>query len=155
MKKFISIILLFLTLNAFSQESELKWHTDLNKAIELSIEDNKPLFMFFTGSDWCGWCIRLQKEVFFKPEFTKWAQKNVVLVELDFPRRKAQTDAIKSQNALLQQQFQVRGYPTVWFVKATPNSAGQVNLSQLGKTGYVKGGAVAWVSGANQILGGQ
>ena len=43
--------------------------------------------LFFTGSDWCGWCIRLQKEVFFKPEFTKWAAENVVLVELDFPRK--------------------------------------------------------------------
>tara|TARA_Y100001978_G_scaffold202657_1_gene224572 strand:- start:5608 stop:6075 length:468 start_codon:yes stop_codon:yes gene_type:complete len=150
----LSIFFLFSLSLSFSQE-KVVWHEDLNKAIEVSQKENKPLMLFFTGSDWCGWCIRLQKEVFFKPEFTKWAQKNVVLVELDFPRRKAQTDAIKSQNALLQQQFQVRGYPTVWFVKATPNSAGQVNLSQLGKTGYVKGGAVAWVSGANQILGGQ
>ena len=150
----LSLFFLLYLNQSFSQE-KLVWHEDLNKAIEVSQKENKPLMLFFTGSDWCGWCIRLQKEVFYKPEFTQWAQKNVVLVELDFPRRKAQSDAIKSQNAQLQQQFQVRGYPTVWFVKAATNSAGQVNLSQLGKTGYVKGGAAAWVSGANQILGGK
>ena len=150
----LSLFFLFSVSLSFSQE-KLVWHEDLNKAIEVSQKENKPLMLFFTGSDWCGWCIRLQKEVFFKPEFVQWAQKNVVLVELDFPRRKAQTPEIKSQNAQLQQQFQVRGYPTVWFVKAAQNSAGQVNLSQLGKTGYVKGGASVWVSGANQILGGK
>ena len=52
MKKYISILLLFLSINVFSQEGDLKWHTDLNKAIEISIESEKPLFMFFTGSDW-------------------------------------------------------------------------------------------------------
>ena len=78
-----------------------------------------------------------------------------LLVELDFPRRKAQTPEIKAQNAQLQQQFQVRGYPTIWFVKAASNSVGQVNLSQLGKTGYVKGGPSAWISGAQKILGGE
>ena len=72
MKKLLSIILLFLTINAFCQEGDLTWHTDVNQAIETSIAEKKPLFMFFTGSDWCGWCIRLQKEVFFKPEFVKW-----------------------------------------------------------------------------------
>ena len=76
MKKYISILLLFLSINVFSQEGDLEWHTDLNKAIEITIESEKPLFMFFTGSDWCGWCIRLQKEVFFKPDFVKWAKEN-------------------------------------------------------------------------------
>jgi thioredoxin-related protein len=158
--KNLTLGLLFLSFvgNSFSQSDKtpaLVWHEDLKEAVEVSKKENKPLMLFFTGSDWCGWCIRLQKEVFFKPEFTKWAEKNVVLVELDFPRRKAQTDAIKAQNAQLQQQFQVRGYPTIWFVKAALNSAGQVNLSQLGKTGYVKGGPAIWISGANQILGGK
>ena len=87
--------------------------------------------MFFTGSDWCGWCIRLQKEVFFKEDFKKWAQENVVLLELDFPRRKALAPDIKAQNTKLQSQFAIRGYPTVWFV--TPDKDAQGNL-QWGKT---------------------
>ena len=88
MKKIFSILILFLSLNLYSQESDLVWHTDVTKAINISMEKEKPLFFFFTGSDWCGWCIKLQKEVFFKAEFVKWAKENVVLVELDFPRRK-------------------------------------------------------------------
>ena len=143
----------FLSLS-FSQE-KLVWHEDLKEAITISEKENKPLMLFFTGSDWCGWCIRLQKEVFFKPEFTKWAAENVVLVELDFPRKKAQSQELRAQNAQLQQQFQVRGYPTIWFVKADKNSSGQVNLSQLGRTGYVKGGPAAWIATANQQLAGK
>jgi len=143
----------FLSLS-FSQE-KLVWHEDLKEAITISQKENKPLMLFFTGSDWCGWCIRLQKEVFFKPEFTKWAAENVVLVELDFPRKKAQSKELRAQNTQLQQQFQVRGYPTIWFVKADKNSSGQVNLSQLGSTGYVKGGPAAWIATANQQLAGK
>jgi len=144
------LFLSFLSLS-FSQE-KLVWHEDLKEAITISQKENKPLMLFFTGSDWCGWCIRLQKEVFFKPEFTKWAAENVVLVELDFPRKKSQSQELRAQNAQLQQQFQVRGYPTIWFVKADKNSSGQVNLSQLGRTGYVKGGPAAWIATANQQL---
>ena len=147
------LFLSFLSLS-FSQE-KLVWHEDLKEAITISQKENKPLMLFFTGSDWCGWCIRLQKEVFFKPEFTKWAAENVVLVELDFPRKKAQSQELRAQNAQLQQQFQVRGYPTIWFVKADKNSSGQVNLSQLGRTGYVKGGPAAWIATANQQLAGK
>jgi len=67
------------------------WETDLNKAIALSYETKKPIMLFFTGSDWCGWCIRLQNEVFRTETFTKWAEENVILVELDFPRKKRTT----------------------------------------------------------------
>ena len=147
------IVIVFFSIS-FSQE-KLVWHEDLKEAVAISQKENKPLMLFFTGSDWCGWCIRLQKEVFFKPEFTKWATANVVLVELDFPRKKAQSQELRAQNAQLQQQFQVRGYPTIWFVKADKNSSGQVNLSQLGRTGYVKGGPAAWIATANQQLAGK
>ena len=85
----------------------------------------------------CGWCIRLQK-VFKTPEFIKWAKENVVLVELDLKKNK-QTDAVKMQNAQLQQQLQVRGYPTVWFVSAVKTADAKVNLTALGSTGYVAG----------------
>jgi thiol-disulfide isomerase/thioredoxin len=65
------------------------------------------IFLFFTGSDWCGWCIRLQNEVFKTPEFTAWVKQHAILVELDYPRRTPQTEEIKQQNAQLQQMFQV------------------------------------------------
>ena len=146
-------ITLFLVLGSLTiQAQDLTWHTDINKAMEISKKSKKPLFLFFTGSDWCGWCIRLQKEVFKTPEFEKWAKKNVVLVELDFPRRTPQEPEIKKQNSELQQTFGVQGYPTVWFVNANKNG-GKINLEKLGSSGYLAGGPTAWIPNANQILG--
>ena len=151
---FLSII--FLTsLTSFAQKStkeDLVWHTDLNKAIEIANKENKPMMLFFTGSDWCGWCVRLQKEVFTQVEFKEWAQKNVILVEVDFPRANIQTDEIKTQNRNLQQQFAVRGYPTCWFVKADKLKDGKVNFTQLGSKGYEAGGPMNWVNSATTII---
>jgi thioredoxin-related protein len=152
MKKILVIAFLTLTTMSTQAQEGLTWHTDMTKATDISIKENKPLFLFFTGSDWCGWCIRLQKEVFKTPEFVKWAKENVVLVELDFPRKNEQTEAVKMQNAQLQQQLQVRGYPTVWFVSATKTADAKVNLNALGSSGYVAGGPQVWIDGANQII---
>ncbi|MFN8325413.1 MAG: thioredoxin family protein [Flavobacteriaceae bacterium] len=150
MKK--KILILFLIVGTYNLEAqELKWYTDMNQAMKVSKKTKKPLMLFFTGSDWCGWCIRLQKEVLKTPEFAKWSDK-VVLVELDFPRKTAQPQEIKDQNMNLQQLLGVRGYPTVWFVKATEGKDGKINLEQLGSTGYVAGGPTVWLEGANQIL---
>jgi protein disulfide-isomerase len=149
-KIFITLLLVVSSMTIQAQEG-LTWHTDLNKAVEISRQEQKPLFLFFTGSDWCGWCIRLQTEVFKTPEFTTWAKEHAVLVELDFPRRTPQSDEIKNQNNQMQQMFQVRGYPTVWFVKPTVKE-GKTNFEQLGSTGYVAGGPSKWIEGADQIV---
>ena len=93
MKKYI-LGLLFIAFS-FSANAQEVWHTDLDKATEISNKTKKPLLLFFTGSDWCGWCIKLQKEVLHTPEFDAWAKENVVLLELDYPKRTAQS---KMQN---------------------------------------------------------
>jgi protein disulfide-isomerase len=134
------------------QAQDIEWHTDINKAVAISNKTKKPMLLFFTGSDWCGWCIRLQKEVLKTPEFAAWAMENVVLVELDYPRRTPQTDAIKTQNAQLQQFFGIRGYPTVWFANGTAQKDGTTTFAQLGSTGYVAGGPTAWLGVANGII---
>lgn len=150
MKKILLTLLLIGSMSMQSQD--LYWETNINKAMEVSNKTGKPLLMFFTGSDWCGWCIRLQNEVLKTAEFATWAQKNVVLVELDYPRRTEQPLSIKQQNAELQQVFQVQGYPTIWFANASKKD-GKSNFEQLGSTGYVAGGPAAWLAGANEILG--
>ena len=148
MKKIIVALLFLFTLQISAQE--LTWHNDINKAIDISFKSKKPMLLFFTGSDWCGWCIKLQKEVFQKPEFSEWA-KNVVLVELDFPRKTQLEEKLKQQNTQLQQIFQVNGFPTIWLV--TPQKNGdQINLPQLGKTGYVAGGPTKWIESVNPFL---
>ena len=148
------MIALFLLMGAMTmQAQDLVWHNDVKKATEISAKSKKPMMLFFTGSDWCGWCMRLQKEVFKTPEFTKWAKDNVILVELDFPRRSPQQPEIQQQNMQLQQTFQVMGYPTVWFVNGTVGKDKKVNFEKLGSTGYVAGGPSKWLEGANQIIG--
>jgi protein disulfide-isomerase len=150
-KKILVVLLAAFSLNGFAQQKDAEWHTDVNKAINISIQTGKPLFFFFTGSDWCGWCKKLQKEVFFKPEFKKWANSSVVLVELDFPRRTPIAEDLKKQNRDLAQMFGVRGYPTVWFVTPTIVD-GKVNFDKLGSQGYVAGGPKAWTAGANKFI---
>jgi len=150
MKKIFLITLFFIGIGV-SQAQELKWYTNVKEAIKVSNKEKKPLLLFFTGSDWCGWCIRLQNEVIKTPEFTKWAKESVVLVELDFPRRAPQSDEIKKQNNELQQAFGVQGFPTVYFANATVKD-GKVNFEGLGSTGYVAGGPTAWLDVANTYL---
>ena len=135
MKKIL--ITLLLVIGSYAVEAqELVWNNNLNKAMEISKKTKKPLMLFFTGSDWCGWCIRLQTEVFKKPEFAAWAKDNVVLVEVDFPRRTALSAELTAQNNELQQFFAVQGYPTVWFVNAT-SVDGKANFDKFGHCPFI------------------
>ena len=151
MKKILAVLLVALSINGFAQQKEIEWHTDVNKAVNISVQTGKPLFFFFTGSDWCGWCKRLVKEVFIKEEFKSWATTNAILVELDFPKRTPISEDLKKQNRELGQMFGVRGYPTGWFVTPTIVD-GKVNFNKHGSQGYVAGGPKGWIAGANKIL---
>ncbi|MBP8724848.1 MAG: thioredoxin family protein [Saprospiraceae bacterium] len=113
------------------------WLVSLDEAFAQSKKTGKPIMANFTGSDWCGWCKRLSKAVFVHDEFKTWAKKNVVLLELDFPRSFAVPDKIRDQNYSLQQSFGVRGYPTIWvFDVDKDKKTNQYSFSALGKTGY-------------------
>lgn len=139
-------------------EQKLEWHTDLLKANEVSKKTNKPIFAFFTGSDWCIWCKRLQADVFAKKEFIEWAQKNVVLLEVDFPRYKTLPPEQAQQNNGLQQTFSIAGYPTIWMFNLTQNdTAKNFNINTLGSLGYPAGAEpgkeeVKFLNDANAFL---
>ena len=152
MKKLILLLFVAFSFQSFSQHIGNEWNTDMNKSIEISLKTKKPIMLFFTGSDWCGWCKRLVKEVYKTPEFSKWAKKNVVLVEIDFPKKSKLPAEIQKQNRDLQQMFGVRGYPTIWMVNPIKNKNGQITLDQLGSTGYVAGGPTKWIAAANKSL---
>ena len=96
-------------------EKTSEWLVNYEEVYNKSVQENKPILANFTGSDWCGWCKKLKKAVFDTETFKKWANENVVLFELDYPRRTPQDPEIKKQNQDLQQTFRglVRGYPTV------------------------------------------
>ena len=112
------------------------WMVNLDEAYAESEESGKPIMANFTGSDWCGWCKKLSASVFNKPEFKEWAQDNVVLLELDFPRRFQVPTEIKKQNTDLQQAFQVRGYPTIWVFDLAKDEEDRYSINAFGKTGY-------------------
>ncbi len=115
------------------------WEVDLEKAYALSQETGKPIMANFTGSDWCIWCKRLDASVFSKEEFQKWASENVILLELDFPRRKKLPKKYKDQNYSLQQAFGIKGYPAVWLFNLTRNEElNKFNIEALGRSGYKK-----------------
>ena len=112
------------------------WMVDLDEAYAASKTSGKPIMANFTGSDWCGWCKRLTAAVFSKPEFKEWADDNVILLELDFPRRTQIPDKYRQQNAQLQNAFRVTGFPTIWVFNVDKDDAGKFKIDALGKTGY-------------------
>lgn len=124
--------------------TEAKWLTSYDEAVKLSKKTGKPILADFTGSDWCSWCKKLKAEVFTTPAFQTWAAKNVILLELDFPRTKPLTSSLKQQNQKLAQKYGVRGFPTILFLKA--------DGSVIGQSGYMPGGAAAWTKHASQQL---
>jgi len=114
-----------------------EWLTDVDEAGRLAQSKNRYLFIFFTGSDWCGWCKRLKQEVLDTDEFLKYANENFVLAEIDFPQNKVLPRNVVQYNQQLAQLFQVKGYPTIFV------------LDKFGKlvvrTGYREGGAEAYI----------
>jgi protein disulfide-isomerase len=141
------------------EENEaLTWYTNLDEVHALSEKSGKPIFGFFTGSDWCGWCHKLQREVFAKEAFVTWAKANVILLELDFPRKTQLPAELAKQNRELQQAFAVTGYPTVWIFNAEKDAkTDHFNLTALGKLGYPRGATpgkeeVKFISDADALL---
>lgn len=96
-----------------SARADSEWLTDFDQAQQKAKADNKLVLLNFTGSDWCGWCIKLDREVFSKPEFREYANKNLVLVELDFPRTKQIDRSLLRKNMELAEKFQVEAFPTI------------------------------------------
>jgi len=93
-----------------------QWETNYEAALDQAAKQDKMVLLDFTGSDWCGWCIKLRKDTFSKPEFQKFAEEKLVLVELDFPRAKEQNPDLKKQNQELAEKFGIEGFPTLVLV---------------------------------------
>lgn len=139
-KLFPFLFVLFVGAKSIASGTGLTWYTNLDSVVTISNETQKPIFGFFTGSDWCGWCIKLQKNVFAKQAFIDWANANVVLLELDFPRNNQQSAELKAQNQSLQQAFGIQGYPTCWiFTAARDTTTNNYALTAWGKLGYPYG----------------
>ena len=138
------MILFALPAAGWAQASKPGWSTDATQTFAKAKAEKKLVLIDFTGSDWCGWCIKMDKEVFSTPEFTKYAQDNLVLLELDYPHKKFQAPQLIAQNKALQQQYGVQGFPTM--VVLAPNGG---RLREFG--GYQEGGAKAFIAELDKL----
>ena len=121
------------------------WMTDFEKAKAKAKAENKYLLIDFSGSDWCGWCIKLDKEVFSKKAFQEYAKDHLVLMLADFPSDKSkQSEEVQEQNELLKKEFPIPGFPTVYIL----SSEGKT----LAKTGYQDGGPEAYVEHIKKLI---
>ena len=127
-----------------AEEYFANWLTDLSVVQAKAKEEGKPILMDFTGSDWCGWCIKLKKEVFSKPAFIDYANEHLILMTVDFPNRKQQEESLKDQNNTLLDNYGVNYFPTIILVDAE----GKV----LGETGYRRSGPELYVEHLKSLL---
>jgi len=149
-KKLIAALLLaFGLFCAESVRADSPWVTDYKKAQEEAKTSHKLVLLNFTGSDWCGFCFQLDKAILSQPQFKDYANKNLVLVEIDFPRRNgarwnAQSIELKKQNAQLADKYDISGFPTL------------VILDGEGKTvwrydGFYTGGMAAFLAELDKV----
>ncbi len=129
-----------------ANREELKWLTSSDSAMQTAARDNKLVMALFTGSDWCPYCVKLEKEVFADDEFAGWAEQNVVPLMLDFPKRTKLPQRLAAQNESLRARYEqhIEGYPTVLFL----DGQGEV----VGKMGYARGGPRNWISQAESKM---
>jgi len=119
--------------------SGLSWGFNLPTALNQAQSENKLVLLDFTGSDWCGWCIKFDRDVLSTPRFAAYAQNKLVLVVVDFPRQKPQSDRHKQANKQLKDRFRVDGFPTFVLL----NHGGK----ELGRqVGYAEGGPDAFIA---------
>lgn len=137
---------ILLTLASVHASPPPGWTEDYTKAIEKAKAENKNVLLDFTGSDWCGYCIALDKEVFGTSKFKSWAKDKLVLVKVDFPRNTRQTNKLKDQNAELKRKFPPSGYPTILVVDADEKVLAK-------KSGYSPGsGPAAYIEALDAAL---
>jgi protein disulfide-isomerase len=121
-----------------SNQTELTWSVDLPNALVRAKAEGKSVLLFFHGSDWCPPCVEMQRHVFASPEFVQYARRALVLVDVDFPQKSAQSEELKRANLALKVRFNLsrepgEGFPTIVLL----NDAGETLFQE---TGYVGGG---------------
>lgn len=137
MNKSILGLALALTLSSLTARAET-WETDYAKAVKTADADKKLVVMDFTGSDWCVWCKKLDKEVFSQQEFKDYAAKNLVLVKLDFPRGFELPPEQKQQNDDLAKKYAIEGYPTIVVVDGTGKKVGELGYMEGGPSKFIE-----------------
>ena len=142
-RKLSFVVIFVLTTSGLVSAAE--WQTDYSKALETAKSQNKRVLLDFTGSDWCGPCIQLKKRAFSLPEFASYAEKNLILVEIDYPQRKKLSPALVKQNEKLAKQYGIdeKGFPTLVLL----DPAGKIVREMSGYDGETAADIIAWAEG--------
>jgi len=122
--------------------AELSWSTDVPQAVAKAKAEDKLVLLDFTGSDWCGWCIKFKNEALDTKEFQDYAGKDLVLVELDYPHKKEQSAELKAANKALAEKYNVTGFPTFVVLNKEGKEIGR-------QVGYETGGPQAFIAQIN------
>jgi thioredoxin-related protein len=145
------VLLLFISVNAHAQQPKsLVWFLDYKEVTKFAEDENKPILLFFQGSDWCEKGIEMQKEVFGNEQFVIYATKRILCLYVDFPSKNKLSMEQNRHNAKLRKEFNIpadytKGFPTVVIV----SKSGKVLLQE---TGYNGQGPQSLISKINLIL---
>ena len=121
------------------------WTDDFEAAKKLAAETDRDLFVLFTGTDWCSWCMRLEKEVFSQKGFIEKLSEKFVPVFIDRPEDKTRlSERAAAQNEELLRRYRIEGFPTVLLMDADGDVFAQ--------TGYVKGGPENYLKQTDELL---
>jgi len=138
MKNVVLIMLLFFVYQStFSQN----WMTDVEQAKKIALENNKPIVLVFSGSDWCTPCMKLEKKVFNTEEFKEYALEKYVLLKADFPQRKKNKLSKEQQehNNQLAEKYNKNGYfPLVVVLNSKGKLLGNLGYKNIGVKAYIE-----------------
>lgn len=140
MKTHLTLLALAFTVTAFAKPG---WEDEFAKGVAKAKTSGKPALVDFTGSDWCGWCMKLDEEVFSKKEFKDYVKDKYQLVEVDFPQIKPLPKKKAEANQAVAEKYGIKGYPTVVVVDGEGK--------ELGRLGYVEGGPKAFIAELEKV----
>ena len=139
---FLTLLVLFSVLLVAGADGT--WTEDFESALKSAEGYGRPIFILFTGSDWCPPCMALEREVFSQDEFIAYAMENFILFKADRPRNIEQTEELREQNTRLFDRYEIVGVPTIKII--------DYNGNILATTGYHAGGASAYIDHIRELL---
>lgn len=139
-----AVLILFLAGCVLSARADSLWTEDYAAALARAKSEQRFVLLNFSGSDWCGWCKKMDEEIFKRTAFKNFARANLVCVLLDYPTGKTQRPEIRRQNEKLESAFRIEGFPTI--ILLDPDG------KPIARTGYRRGGAESYVTHLKSLL---
>lgn len=135
----LKLILVLLSITALSHAQN--WNLNFDSAKSISLKEQKPLFLVFSGSDWCAPCIKLEAQIWKSSEFIEYSAKNFVLVKADFPRKKSNsfTKEQLAHNEKLAEKYNQKGYfPLVVIFDVKGKVIGETGYKNISPKEYIQ-----------------